>query len=171
MPRYLALLRGVSPLNAKMPELRRSFERAGFTKVRTVLSSGNVAFDTEAAALAELERLAEEAMQAELGRSFRTIVRTAAHLQELLAADPFAGFELPPQAKRVVTFLGSAAPPGEPLPIVCAEVRILRQVGAEVFTAYVPQAQGPMFMRLLESRFGRDITTRTWESVHKCARA
>src|SRR6187401_2456666 len=29
MPRYVALLRGVNPMNAKMPELKRAFESAG----------------------------------------------------------------------------------------------------------------------------------------------
>ena len=37
MPRFVAFLRGVSPLNAKMPELKLCFERAGFTNVRTIL--------------------------------------------------------------------------------------------------------------------------------------
>jgi len=45
MPRFVAFLRGVSPLNARMPELKSSFEAAGFRNVRTVLSSGNVVFD------------------------------------------------------------------------------------------------------------------------------
>ena len=44
MPRHVALLRGVSPVDAKMPELKRRFEAAGFSNVRTILSSGNVAF-------------------------------------------------------------------------------------------------------------------------------
>ena len=43
--RYAAFLRGVSPMNAKMPELKRAFEAAGFGDVKTLLSSGNVVFD------------------------------------------------------------------------------------------------------------------------------
>ena len=45
MPRYVAFLRGVSPMNAKMPELARCFEGSGFTEVKTVLSSGNLVFN------------------------------------------------------------------------------------------------------------------------------
>lgn len=45
MPRYVAFLRGVSPMNAKMPELKRALESAGFRNVTTVLASGNAAFD------------------------------------------------------------------------------------------------------------------------------
>ncbi|MBU6441240.1 MAG: DUF1697 domain-containing protein, partial [Betaproteobacteria bacterium] len=48
MTRYLAFLRGVSPVNASMPALRAAFEAAGFGQVRTVLGSGNVAFDAPA---------------------------------------------------------------------------------------------------------------------------
>jgi hypothetical protein len=40
-----------------------------------------------------------------------------------------------------------------------------------VFIAYLPNDKGPVFMRLLERTFGQDITTRTLETVRKCARA
>ena len=68
MPRYAAFLRGVMPTNAKMPELKRCFEEAGFTNVRTILASGNVVFDARSASEATLERRAEASMQAALGR-------------------------------------------------------------------------------------------------------
>ncbi|TLZ71765.1 MAG: DUF1697 domain-containing protein [Methanobacteriota archaeon] len=54
MRRYAAFLRGVSPLNANMPDLRRAFESAGFADVRTVLSSGNVVFSAGSATEAVL---------------------------------------------------------------------------------------------------------------------
>ena len=34
MPRYVAFLRGVSPMNARMADLRRCFEVAGFGNVK-----------------------------------------------------------------------------------------------------------------------------------------
>ena len=171
MPRYVAFLRGVSPTNASMPELRRCFEAAGFSDVRTLLSSGNVAFSSRVATADALEQRAEQAMSAELGHSFRTIVRPAEHLQALVASDPFAGFALPPSAKRVVTFLRRpvASPPA--LPVERDGASILKLVGAEAFTAYVPSPKGPAFMALLERTFGTDITTRTLGTVEKCARA
>src|SRR5688572_10478026 len=146
MPRYVALLRGVSPMNAKMPELKRAFEAAGFTDVKTVLSSGNVVFDARKAKDATLERKCEEAMQAELGSSFLTIVRSVAHLEALLAADPFSRFKLPAGAKRVVTFVKDPRAGKLKLPIEFEQARILAQEGGEVFTAYVPQANNPAFM-------------------------
>ena len=73
--RYAAFLRGVSPMNAKMPELKRCFEEAGFTDVKTLLSSGNVVFSARPSTNAALERKAEKAMKARLARPFLTIVR------------------------------------------------------------------------------------------------
>lgn len=172
MARYVAFLRGVSPANARMPDLRRCFEVAGFADVRTVLSSGNVAFSTRVSASEALERRAEQAMQVELGRSFRTIVRSTAYLQHLIASDPFAEFELPPSAKRVVTFLRH--PVASPVPLLPIErdgASILKLAAAEAFTAYVPGAKGPVFMALLERTFGMDITTRTVDTVRRCAGA
>src|SRR5512136_2798785 len=98
MPRYAAFLRGVMPTNAKMAELRASFEAAGFTEVSTVLSSGNVLFDARSASPSSLERRAEAAMKERLGRSFLTIVRPLGALRSLVADDPYRAFRLPPGA-------------------------------------------------------------------------
>jgi len=171
MPRYVALLRGVSPMNAKMPELKRCFEGAGFTNVKTLLSSGNVVFDARSASESALERRAEAAMQSSLGRSFYTIVRRADALQALLESDPFSAFALPSNAKRVVSFLREPKETKLKLPILSNGDGILSVIGREVFSAYVPGEQGPVFMGLIEKTFGKDITTRTWDTVRKCAAA
>ena len=169
MKRYAAFLRGVSPMNAKMPELVRAFERGGFRDVRTVLASGNVVFSARAAAIAKLERACEAAMEREVGRTFATIVRPIDHLRALLDADPFRRFRISRSAKRVVTFVRRAPSAPLRLPVVSDGARILLVDGGEVFTAYVPSPRGAVFMTLLEKTFGKDITTRTWETVQKVA--
>ena len=171
MPRYVAFLRGISPMNAKMPELKRSFEAAGFTDVKTVLSSGNVVFSARAAAASTLERKAEKAMEKELGRTFLTIVRPASALRELLEADPYAAFRLPVKAKRVVTFLREPHKAKLSLPLEIDGARIVAIDGHEVFTAYVPSPRGAVFMTLIEKTFGTDVTTRTWDTIKKCVAA
>ena len=169
MRRYAALLRGVSPMNAKMPELKRCFEAAGFVDVKTVLASGNVVFSTPAAKAAVLEKRAEAALEKQLGRSFPVIVRSVDDLRALLDADPFERFRLKPGSKRVVTFLRRAPREKLALPIELDGARILRMQGSEVFTAYVPSPRGAVFMTLIEKTFGKDITTRTWDTIRKVA--
>src|ERR1051325_1837115 len=170
MPRYAAFLRGVTPMNAKMPELKAAFESAGFTDVRTVLSSGNVVFGSRRTPESSLERKAEAAMTKRLGRTFLTIVRSVDALRELLASDPYARFASVSGAKRVVTFLRDTPPARLDLPIELDGARILTITDREVFTDYVQTPKGPVFMTLLEKTFGKEATTRTWDTVAKVAR-
>jgi uncharacterized protein (DUF1697 family) len=169
MARYVAFLRGVSPMNAKMTELTRCFESVGFTDVKTVLSSGNVVFTSSLRSVAAVERTAEAAMAKKLTRAFYTIVRPVEELKKMIEADPFARFDLPADAKRVVTFVREARRPAQPLPIEMDGARIHAVAGCEIFTSYVRSVNGPVFMTLIEKTFGKDVTTRTWETVMKCA--
>lgn len=170
MKRYAAFLRGVSPMNARMVELVRAFEQAGFADVKTVLSSGNVVFGASAASTGTLERKAEAAMMKHLGRTFLTIVRPIEALRTLLESDPYGSFRLKPLSKRIVTFLRAKPKVGLALPIELHGARILRVQGNEVFSVYVPSRRGPVFMTLIERTFGANVTTRTWDSVTKVAR-
>ena len=169
MPRYAAFLRGVSPMNAKMPEVRRAFELAGFTDVDTLLSSGNVVF-TASGSVATLQKKAEAAMTRELGHAFLTIVRPVDALRELLASDPYRKVRLAPESKRIVTFLRSPPKARLELPIELDGARILAMRGSEIFSAYLPSPKGPVFMTLIEKTYGKEQTTRTWQTVEKVAR-
>jgi uncharacterized protein (DUF1697 family) len=158
-------------MNAKMPELKRAFEAAGFTAVKTVLSSGNVVFDARKAAESGLQRKAETAMRDELGQAFLTIVRPVAMLQEMLESDPYRGFRLDPSAKRIVTFLRDDPTARVILPMELEGARLLGLRGKELFSAYLPSPKGAVFMTLIERTFGKELTTRTWDTVAKVARA
>jgi uncharacterized protein (DUF1697 family) len=170
MPRYAAFLRGISPMNAKMPALRRAFEAAGFSNVVTVLSSGNVLFDAERASVRVLESRAEAGMQKHLGHSFVTIIRPVQGLRKLIRMNPFAQFTLPPNSRRVVTFLRDRPTKKLRLPIEKHGTQILTMRGGMIYSAYVPSPRGAAFMSVIENALGRDITTRTWDTVIKVSR-
>ena len=171
MPTYAAFLRGVSPLNAKMSELRECFATAGLTNVKTVLGSGNVVFDTRSSTPETLRRKLETAMGKHLDKTFATTVRPLAQLESLLAADPFQDFRLPAQAKRIVTFLYAKPTLRLKLPIEFDGASILCTRGTEIFSAYVPSPKGPVFMNLIEKTFGKELTTRTWDTLGKVVKA
>lgn len=171
MPRFVALLRGVSPQNLSMSALRECLDAAGYDNVRTVLSSGNVAFSTRATSIDALERRIAADIAHGVGRSFGLTIRSVDALAHLIDRDPFQAFDLPTDAKRVVTFLSQpiASPPM--LPIERDGVSILAMSDREVFTSYQPHPKGPVFMTMLERAFGKEITTRTLDTVRKCAKA
>jgi uncharacterized protein (DUF1697 family) len=162
-------LRGVSPLNAKMPELKRAFEQAGFEDVQTLLTSGNVVFNARGGSERAIARKAEAAMAQHLGRSFVTFIRSVDQLRQLLQTSPYAAYRPRPRSKRVVTFLHE--PPVQPpsLPLQLPGVRILCVTGREVFSDYAAETRGPALMQLLQKTFGKSNTTRTWQTVEKAA--
>jgi uncharacterized protein (DUF1697 family) len=152
-----------------MPALKKAFEAAGFEDVRTVLSSGNVVFSATPAPETALERRAETAMRSHLGRSFATIIRPLEALRMMIESDPYTRFDVAPEAKRVVTFLRVKPRQRPPLPIELDGARILGIEDRAVFTAYVRSPRGPVFMTLIEKTFGKDVTTRTWDTIKKVA--
>lgn len=170
MARHAAFLRGVSPMNCKMAELKAALEAAGFTDVKTVLASGNVVFTGPGSGRA-LEKKCEAAMLEHMGRSFLTIVRPVKQLKTLLEEDAFAGRKLPAGSKRVVTLLRSRPTEVPDLPIERDGARILALLDRELYTAYVPSAKGGAFMGFIERTFGQEVTTRTWETLRKVAAA
>ncbi len=89
--RLVALFRGINVGRAKrisMAELRQLFTSLGYTDVRTLLNSGNVAFTapdfTPRAAAARIE----EALPASLGVSARVTILTDAEVAAAVAGNP-----------------------------------------------------------------------------------
>jgi uncharacterized protein (DUF1697 family) len=167
--RYVAFLRGVSPLNAKMSELKRAFELV-FEDVKTVRTSGNILLSARETNENAIARKAEAAMKKHLGRSFFTIVRSVSSLQALLETSPYAPFRLPRDSKRVVTFLNERPKTKPRLPLGLADARILAIKGRDVFSSYVAEERGPTLMTLLEKTFGKNLTIRTWQTLEKVAK-
>jgi uncharacterized protein (DUF1697 family) len=153
-----------------MPALKAAFEAAGFTDVKTVLGSGNVVFDARSTSEAALEQKAEAAMHEHLGQAFMAIVRPLDQLRHLLETDPYRPFKVSPKAKRIVTFLRGRPKAQINLPVEQDGARILVMKEGEIFSAYLPTPKGPVFMTLLQKTFGKDQTTRTWDTIAKVAR-
>lgn len=92
--RYVALLRAINVGGrvVKMDELRKIFEMLPIRNVSTFIASGNVLFETAAAAL-HLEASIEQQLRAHLGYPVLTFIRTIPELQKVAAHDPFDGEE------------------------------------------------------------------------------
>ena len=89
MSAFAALLRGVNVGGknpVKMADLARLCESLGFTRVKTLLQSGNVVF--EAARKPKPAEL-EAAITKRFGCKTFVVLRTGAELQQTLAANPF----------------------------------------------------------------------------------
>jgi uncharacterized protein (DUF1697 family) len=113
MTSYVALLRAVNVGGTgKLPmsELKAMCEAAGFADVRTYIASGNVVFTSRLAEKAVKQAL-EQRLQEYAGKPVGVLVRTAAEMAAVLAANPFPEAA----ANRMVAIFLDASPPATAL--------------------------------------------------------
>lgn len=101
MTTYVALLRGVNVGGSNkvpMADLRAMFETNGLADAQTLIQSGNVVFRASGTEAALVTRI-EAAIAETFSLSITVMVRSKAHLAEVLANDPFA--DAPPNLAHV----------------------------------------------------------------------
>jgi uncharacterized protein (DUF1697 family) len=170
--KYVALLRGIGPSNPNMrnEKLRGVFEKLGFDNVQTVISSGNVLFQTPTKDVKALEAAIEEAIEKKLGFTSTTIIRSHQQLRRLVGSSPFAGVEDTPTSRLNVTFLKTRRKTDLQFPYRAEEkgYSVVGMQGREVCSVVdLTGATTPDLMAWLEKQFGKAITTRTWKTVGK----
>ncbi len=113
MNSFIALLRAVNVGGTgKLPmeDLRALCAAAGFRDARTYIASGNVVLRS-AEGEAQVKRALEAVLLGHAGKPVGVLVRTAAAMRAVLAANPFA--DSPPN--RVVAIFLDDAPPADAL--------------------------------------------------------
>jgi uncharacterized protein (DUF1697 family) len=172
---YVALLRGITPMNPNMrnEKLRGVFEGLAFRNVRTVIASGNVLFEPPDGVSEDvdvLEATIEQALMEQLGFSSTTIIRSRQQLRRLTDEDPFKGVEHSARSSLNVTFLKREPETDLAFPYR-VEGRDYALValyeGAVCSVTDLTRAGTPDLMAWLEKRFGKEITTRTWATVQR----
>lgn len=88
---YAVFLRGVNVGGVKilMKDLTALLEGAGFTRVRTLLASGNVVLASNLADPAEVKRVCEKAIETAYDYGTRVIVQDLSQLEHLVENYPF----------------------------------------------------------------------------------
>jgi uncharacterized protein (DUF1697 family) len=89
--RFVAFLRAINVggRNVKMEQLRRIFESVGLTNVETVIASGNVVFDSRSRSAPAVEKKLQAKLEAALGFTVATYVRSMEELSAIVAHKPF----------------------------------------------------------------------------------
>jgi uncharacterized protein (DUF1697 family) len=169
----VALLRAVNVGGKNlvpMASLRALFEDLGFTRVRTLLQSGNVVFS--GAAGPAVEETLEKATRERLGVSADFLVRTAAEWSEIRAHNPFPEEARQDPGHLVVMCLKSAPAPGAVEALRAAIVGNER-VAVEGRQAYLVYPDGigrsKLTVALVERKLGARGTGRNWNTVEKLA--
>lgn len=168
--KYVALLRGIMPANPNMrnEKLRGVFEKLGFENVQTVISSGNVLFESPSKDEKTLESMIEEALPQQLGFYSTTIIRSHKDLHRLISKDPFKGIQDAPSSRLSVTFLKRNPTTQLKFPYRVKDrgYTVLGIHDRAIFSFIdLTGATTPDLMLWIEKQFGKEITTRTWKTV------
>ena len=172
MTEYVAFLRGINVGGhgvVTMEDLKNVFEACGFKDVKTIATSGNVAFSATMAEAAVVKK-AEAALKTRLGRETPVHVRSRDELRKMVQADPYKGFAIPKDAKRIITFIEASAKAAVKLPYHQDGASILHIKDGVAYSFYVRTPKGAVFMKVLEQTFGKGITTRTWDMINRLCR-
>jgi uncharacterized protein (DUF1697 family) len=176
MTRYVALLRGIAPMNPNMrnDKLRGVFEKLGFENVKTVISSGNVIFDSPSRSIKKLEEEIEKALPEELGFRSTTIIRSQRQIEKLVDQNPFQGMEHSQKSSLNVTFLKQKRKTGMKFPqkVDDRDYELLGMYDGSICSVIdLTSTKTPDLMVWLEKQFGKEITTRTWKTVERILKA
>ena len=154
--------------NMRNEKLRGVFEDLGFDNVRTVISSGNVLFESKSTAIKAMETKIEAAFPMQLGFNSTTIIRSRKQLQTLVERDPFEGAEHGRKTYLTVTFAKSKVRTNLEVPYAPEErdYTLVALYDREICSVTdLTSAKAPDLMLWLEREFGKEITTRTYQTV------
>jgi len=172
MNKYVSFLRGINVGGHKkvpMAELKKHFEIMGFRNVKTLLASGNVVFEGEESHLNQIPHQLEKA----IGFSIPVIIFPFHKLEEILQSDPFRDIEATTKTRLYITFLPDIPKSGLTIPFETDDgsFRIIQQNGKFIYSVLDLEKTGTVDgMKILEKEYGKNITTRNYNTIQKIAK-
>jgi uncharacterized protein (DUF1697 family) len=164
MNAYIALLRAVNVMGAgKLPmaELKSLCEAAGFKSVRTYIASGNVVFQS-AKSEAKVKSILEATLAKRDGKPVTVLVRTAAEMAAVLAANPFP--QMP--ANHTLAHFLDKPPAADALQTISKQAREELALGLREIYVYYADGVGESKLKIPAAKNG---TARNMNTVAKLA--
>jgi uncharacterized protein (DUF1697 family) len=171
MAACIALLRGINVGRAKriaMADLRTLIEEMGYTKVRTLLNSGNAVFQADRPNVNTIASDIEAAIQRRFGFSAAVVVLTATSLNTIIRENPLLSVVTEP-ARHLVAFVSEASVLDKMEPILARHWES-EVVARGTQAAYLWCPDGIIESRLAQAfarLAGEAATTRNWSTVLK----
>lgn len=176
MINYTAFLRGINVgghKKIKMADLRQMLSSLGFNNVKTLLASGNAVFEAEEPDTTVLTNAIEEKIGQTFGFEVNVMLRTIPEIEEIIRLQPFKDIEVDKNIRLYVSFFGKKLTSTLELPWESPDkdFRILQKTATEVFSVLrlSSNTRSVDSMAFIEKEFGKNGTTRNWNTVNKIA--
>ena len=173
LKKYVAFLRGINVgghHKVPMADLVTEMKHLHFDNVVTLLNSGNIIFDSSNANIEELEKMISDHLEQKFGFPIPTIIRTAQAIEILFKWNPFQNITVTKDIRLYVSFLKHETESnlllpwtGEDLSYTIMDIR----EGAILSVLDLSVSHTPKAMEALEKFFGKDITTRNWNTIER----
>lgn len=170
---YLAFLRGINVgghHKVPMQELRDCLKELGFANIQTILNTDNIIFETEATNLEELEGRISEHLEKHFAFPIPCILRRASFILSLFSEEPFSAIEVHKGIRLYISLLkeNKELEPAIPWSSPDASFRILAKREKNILSVLDLAISGtPKAMEALEKFYGKDITTRNWNTIKR----
>lgn len=173
MTTYIALIRGINVGgNRKVPmaDLKKMLAKMGYENVKTLLNSGNAIFDAPKGKPDAIAADIGKAMEKTFGFGPDVIIRDADQIRALIETDPFKKTKVTKDTRLYITFMKGKAKSSLKIPYVSPEkdFTILKVTDGEIISVLTLGEKGTVdAMGILEKEFGKNVTTRNWNTVVK----
>lgn len=174
---YVALLRGINVGGHKkvpMADLRKALEQAGFKNVRTLLASGNVVFETIINDIDKILGTIKTTLEKTFPFSIPTLLRPFSDIEKIITMNPFRDIVVTSDIRLYVTFISDSAQGNLAIPYTSTDgsYRITCVDNNAVFSVLeLGKIKTVDAMLILEKAYGKNITTRNWNTVIKIGKA
>jgi len=171
--KYIALLRGINVgghHKVPMQILQKELVNLDFANIITLLNSGNVIFETNLSGIDELEMSIAQNLENRFGFPVPVLIRKAEDILDMLNFDPFKNIDLTKDTRLYVSFLKQEPGTDIALPWISDDksFQILAIKDKSVFSVLdLLNASSIKGMEILEKLFGKEITTRNWNTINK----
>ena len=171
--KYIAFLRGINVgghHKVPMLELRKEMEKLKFENVVTLLNSGNIIFDAAADDTENLEKKLSEHLEKTFSFPIPVILRRAEMINEFVIDKPFESVLITKDIRLYVSFLHGDIEADLALPWLSDDksFKIICKKNKTIFSILdLSLSQTPKAMGVLEKYYGKDITTRNWNTIKR----
>lgn len=150
-----------------MQDLQQVFEDMDFSHVQTLIASGNVLFDSPEKDEEKLRESIEKALEEKFEFSILVILRTAEELQKLVEKKPFEKIARSNEkgVRLQVTLFNHPVSGDFPIQRNGFEIFSIgqRELGSVVY----PDGKTTELMTYIDKTFGKNSTTRNWNTLQK----
>lgn len=170
---YVAFLRGINVgghHKVSMADLQKELEKMDLKNIVTLLNSGNILFDVISEDEEKLEKTISIHLEKSFGFPIPTMIRKSEMIFELINYEPFKDIILTKDIRMYVSFLGNNTESLMELPWISEDnsYRIISKIDKTICSVLdLSLSKTPKAMKALEKYYGRDITTRNWNTIKR----